>query len=63
MSISKIGKNMICCRGLFICGIKQELIHLFSVLILKIFLLTTWIIFIDNYFCGKGLSYIGYIGK
>jgi hypothetical protein len=60
---TKIGNNILCCKGKIICGIKQELIHLCSVLILKIFLLTSWIIFVNFYLTEKGLSYLGYIRK
>ena len=35
-----IGKNIVYWNGKIICGIKQELLHLFSVILMNLFIIT-----------------------
>ncbi len=63
MNGAKIGKNIILCKGHLVCGIKQELIHLFSVIIYKFLLITIWGIFIFPYFINSDVLYFSITSK
>jgi hypothetical protein len=59
----KIGKNIVCCNGWIICGIKQELFHLISVIVMNVVIIIIWSIFIFTYFIHDGILLFGLPSK